>query len=61
MACGAFRPLERDVCEIKRIFVALDCRGRGYSKSILAELERLAADMDALRAYQLEQFPARTR
>jgi GNAT superfamily N-acetyltransferase len=42
VACGAFRPLEGNVAEIKRMFVAPDCRGRGYSKAILKELERLA-------------------
>jgi GNAT superfamily N-acetyltransferase len=42
VACGAFRPLEGEVCEIKRMFVAPDCRGRGYSRLVLAELERLA-------------------
>jgi GNAT superfamily N-acetyltransferase len=43
VACGAFRPLEGDVCEIKRMFVAPDHRGRGYAGAVLAELERLAA------------------
>jgi GNAT superfamily N-acetyltransferase len=42
VACGAFRPLERRVAEIKRMFVVPDCRGRGYSKGVLMELERLA-------------------
>jgi GNAT superfamily N-acetyltransferase len=45
VACGAFRPLEGDVCEIKRLFVAPECRGRGYARVILAGLERLAAGM----------------
>ncbi|MBI1312812.1 GNAT family N-acetyltransferase [bacterium] len=45
VACGAFRPLEDDICEVKRMFVASDFRGRGYSRIILAELERLAAEM----------------
>jgi GNAT superfamily N-acetyltransferase len=45
VACGAFRPLEGDVCEIKRMFVAPDCRGRKYAKVVLAELERLAASL----------------
>jgi len=44
VACGAFRPLEADVAEIKRMFVVPDCRGRGYSKAILNELERLARE-----------------
>lgn len=45
VACGAFRPLQGDVCEIKRMFVIPDARGRGHSKAVLAELERLAAGM----------------
>jgi putative acetyltransferase len=46
VACGAFRPLEDDVCEIKRMFVVPDYRGRGYSKAVLAKLEWLALDLD---------------
>jgi GNAT superfamily N-acetyltransferase len=42
VACGAFRPLEGEVAEIKRMFVVPDCRGRGYSKAVLSALERLA-------------------
>jgi putative acetyltransferase len=44
VACGALRPLEGQVAEIKRMFVVPDCRGRGYSKAVLAELERLARE-----------------
>jgi putative acetyltransferase len=44
VACGAIRPMEDDVAEIKRMFVVPECRGRGYSRLILAELERLAID-----------------
>jgi GNAT superfamily N-acetyltransferase len=44
VACGAFRPLEGHVAEIKRMFVVLEWRGRGYSKAILKELERLARE-----------------
>ena len=44
VACGAFRPLEGDVAEIKRMFVLPECRGLGYSKAVLTELERLALE-----------------
>jgi GNAT superfamily N-acetyltransferase len=44
VACGAFRPLEESACEIKRMFVRPEYRGRGYSRTVLGELERLAAD-----------------
>jgi GNAT superfamily N-acetyltransferase len=42
IACGAFRPLEPGVAEIKRMFVAPAHRGRGHSRRLLTELERLA-------------------
>jgi putative acetyltransferase len=44
VACGAFRPLQDNVAEIKRMFVVPDCRGRGYAKVVLTELERLARE-----------------
>jgi len=44
VACGAFRPLEDKVAEIKRMFVVPEHRGCGYSKAILTELERLARE-----------------
>jgi putative acetyltransferase len=42
VACGAIRPLEGDVAELKRVFVKVGFRGRGYSKAIVNELERQA-------------------
>src|SRR5262245_11235693 len=39
VACGALRPLEPRIGEIKRMFVRSDCRGLGFSKAILNELE----------------------
>src|SRR5215472_1550680 len=42
VACGAFRPIEPEVAEIKRMFVLPEHRGRGYAKAILAELEHRA-------------------
>ncbi len=45
VACGALRPLEADACEIKRMFVIPDSRGRGYARVILTELERLATSL----------------
>ena len=44
VACGAFRPLEDNVAEIKRMFVVPEHRGCGYSKAILAELEQRARE-----------------
>jgi GNAT superfamily N-acetyltransferase len=45
VACGALRPMEEDVAEIKRMFVAPEWRRRGYSKTILGELERRAVKL----------------
>jgi GNAT superfamily N-acetyltransferase len=44
VACGGLRPLAPGVAEIKRMFVAARARGRGHARTLLAELERLAAD-----------------
>jgi putative acetyltransferase len=44
VACGAFRPLEPGIAEIKRMFVATGHRGRGYSKAMLSTLERMAKE-----------------
>ncbi|HEV7703278.1 MAG TPA: GNAT family N-acetyltransferase [Gemmatimonadaceae bacterium] len=44
VACGGFRPLEPGIAEIKRMFVAPEHRGRGYSKAILTALERMATE-----------------
>jgi GNAT superfamily N-acetyltransferase len=43
VACGGLRPLEPGVAEIKRMFVTASARGRGHARTLLAELERLAA------------------
>lgn len=42
VACGAIRPLGGDVAELKRVYVRDEFRGRGYSKVVVQELERLA-------------------
>jgi GNAT superfamily N-acetyltransferase len=44
VACGAIRPLGGDVAELKRVYVKDDFRGRGYSKVVVKELERLARE-----------------
>ena len=50
VCCGGLRPLdEAGVAEIKRMFVSATARGHGYGRSLLAELERLAADAGATR------------
>jgi ribosomal protein S18 acetylase RimI-like enzyme len=44
VACGAYRPLEPGIAEIKRMFVLPEHRGRGYSKAMLVTLERMAKE-----------------
>jgi putative acetyltransferase len=44
VACGAFRYLEGDTAEIKRMYVRKDFRGMGISKIILKGLETWAKE-----------------
>jgi ribosomal protein S18 acetylase RimI-like enzyme len=59
VACGGFRPLEPGIAEIKRMFVAREHRGRGYSKQILLTLERLALE-NGYDTVRLETRPRQT-
>ena len=45
VGCGAIRPLEPGVAEVKRMFVVPQARGRGISRVILAEIELAASEM----------------
>jgi GNAT superfamily N-acetyltransferase len=50
VCCGGLRPLpEPGVGEIKRMFVSSTARGRGHGRTLLAELERLAAGFGCTR------------
>ena len=50
VCCGGLRPLHEDgVAEIKRMFVSATARGRGHGRTLLAELERLAAGAGGTR------------
>ena len=39
IGCGAFRPIDRDCAEIKRMFTAPEARRRGVARGILRYLE----------------------
>jgi GNAT superfamily N-acetyltransferase len=44
VGCGALRPLEANIAEIKRMYVAPAGRRRGIARQILLELERRAVE-----------------
>jgi GNAT superfamily N-acetyltransferase len=56
VACGGLRPLAPGVAEIKRMFVTAPARGRGHARTLLGELERLAAQdgRERVRLYTTE-------
>ena len=43
IACGGLRRLDGRVCEIKRMYVVPDARGRGVGRALLEALEAAAA------------------
>ncbi|HEX6269498.1 MAG TPA: GNAT family N-acetyltransferase [Anaerolineales bacterium] len=43
VACGALRPLEKTVVEVRRMYVARHARRKGIARAILRELEAAAA------------------
>jgi hypothetical protein len=44
VACGCFKEFNEDTVEIKRMFVEKEYRGRGFSRSVLHELEAWAIE-----------------
>jgi GNAT superfamily N-acetyltransferase len=45
VCCGGLKRLPDGACEIKKMFVDPDCRGRGLARALLGELERRARDL----------------
>lgn len=60
VCCGAIKRLPDGACEIKRMFVAKDARGRGVARALLAELERRARAM-GYEIARLDTGPRQTR
>jgi GNAT superfamily N-acetyltransferase len=46
VGCGAFRAIDTETVEIKRMFVNPDFRGKGIASSILKELEQWASELN---------------
>jgi GNAT superfamily N-acetyltransferase len=45
VCCGGVKRLPDGGCEIKKMFVVEDARGRGVARALLVELERLAREL----------------
>jgi GNAT superfamily N-acetyltransferase len=50
VAGGGIRGLEPEVCEIKRMYVLPEARGRGHGRRVLAALEGVAVQLGYRRA-----------
>jgi GNAT superfamily N-acetyltransferase len=50
VAGGGIRRLSEDVCEIKRMFVVPEARGRGHGRRVLEVLEAAAVELGYRRA-----------
>lgn len=60
VCCGGIKRLPDGACEIKRMFVVQEARGRGVARALLEELERRAREMGYAVA-RLDTGPRQTR
>ena len=59
VAIGGVRRLEGSICELKRMYVVADARGRGVGRALLAALEQAARELGYERA-RLDAGPRQT-
>lgn len=60
VCCGGVKRLPDGACEIKRMFVVEEARGRGLARALLEELERRACDL-GYEIARLDTGPRQTR
>ena len=60
VCCGGLKRLPDGACEIKKMFVVSEARGRGVARALLVELERLARELGYAIA-RLDTGPKQTR
>jgi len=60
VCCGGLKRLPDGACEIKKMFVVPDARGRGVARELLVELERRARGLGYAIA-RLDTGPRQTR
>jgi GNAT superfamily N-acetyltransferase len=60
VCCGGLKRLPDGGCEIKKMFVVSEARGRGVARALLVELERLARELGYAVA-RLDTGPKQTR
>ena len=60
VCCGGLKRLPDGACEIKKMFVVSEARGRGVARALLVELERLAREL-GYEIARLDTGPKQTR
>jgi GNAT superfamily N-acetyltransferase len=60
VCCGGIKRLPDGLCEIKRMFVVPEARGRGVARALLVELERRARELGYTHA-RLDTGPRQPR